>query len=148
MTTSSTSKHIVQPYLFFGGRCQEAIDHYKSAVGAQVDMLMHFDESPDPVPEGMLQPGFEKKVMHASFRIGDSVVMASDGCNEEETGFKGLALTLTVPSEAEADRAFNALAAGGKVIMALDKTFWSPRYGILEDKFGVNWMVMVPGPQP
>lgn len=143
--STSTSNCVVQSYLFFGGRCQEALDFYRSAVGAQVDMVMRFDESPDPMPEGMLQPGFEKKVMHASFRVGDSVIMASDGCNEADGGFKGFSLALTVPTEAEADRAFNALAAGGKVVMALDKTFWSPRYGILEDRFGVSWMVMVPG---
>jgi PhnB protein len=141
-THASTS---ITPYLFFGGRCQEALDFYKAAVGAQVGTVMRFDQSPDPMPEGMLQAGFEHKVMHSDFRIGDSTIMASDGCSEADTGFKAFSLALTVPDEASADRAFNALAEGGKVTMALAKTFWSPRYGMLTDRFGVDWMVMVPG---
>jgi PhnB protein len=139
-----TSSNIT-PYLFFGGRCDEALEFYKAAVGAQVGMVMRFDQSPDPMPPGMLQAGFEHKVMHSDFRIGDTTVMASDGCSEEEKGFKGFSLALTVPDEAAADRAFNALAEGGKVNMPLGKTFWSPRYGMLTDRFGVDWMVMVPG---
>ena len=91
------STHNVTPYLFFGGRCDEALDFYKKAVGAQVGMLMRFDQSPDPMPEGMLQPGFEHKVMHSDFRVGDSTIMASDGCSEKDTGFKAFSLALTVP---------------------------------------------------
>ena len=133
---------VVEPYLFFGGRCQEALDFYTSAVGATVDMLMRFDESPDPLPEGLLQPGFENKVMHSAFRIGNSTIMASDGCSED-SGFKGFSLALSVDTEADADRIFNALAEGGQVQMPLGPTFWSPRYGQLTDRFGVAWMVMV-----
>lgn len=134
---------IVQPYLMFGGRCQEAVEFYKKALGAQVEMLMLHKDSPEQPPPGMLKPGFENKVMHTSFRIGGTTVMASDGCGEEESGFSGFSLALAVPTEAEAERAFKALSEGGKVTMPLTKTFWSPRFGMLTDRFGVNWMVNV-----
>lgn len=137
----------IQAYLFFGGRCDEALAFYTQAVGAQPGMVMRFSDSPDPMPEGMLKPGFENKVMHSEFRVGDTVVMASDGCGPEESGFKGFSLALTVPNIEDAHRNFNGLAEGGQVTMPLDKTFWSPCYGMLTDKFGVNWMVMVPGAQ-
>jgi len=133
---------VIQPYLFFAGRCQEALDFYCSAVGAEVDMIMRFDESPVPMPAGMLQPGFERKIMHSAFRVGGSQILASDGTNDD-AGFKGFQLALTVPTEADADRAFAALSDGGQVKMPLAKTFWSPRYGMLADRFGVGWMVMV-----
>ena len=110
-------------------------------------MLMRFNESPQPMPPGVLAPGFEKKVMHSSFRIGSVTLMASDGCNAD-TSFSGFSLALTVQNESEADRAFAALADGGKVTMPLAKTFWSPRYGMVTDRFGVGWMVMVAGPAP
>jgi PhnB protein len=131
---------LVQPYLFFGGRCEEALEFYREALGAEVGLLMRFRESPDPVPADMLQPGFEDKVMHASFRIGSSTMMASDGCSEGEA-FKGFSLSISLPNEAEAERAFSALSAGGEVQMPLGKTFWSPRFGMLTDRFGVGWMV-------
>ena len=134
---------LVQPYLFFGGRCEEALDFYRTALGAQVEMVMRFNESPEPVPPGMLQPGFENKIMHSAFRIGATTVMASDGC-DDKSSFSGFSLTLSVPTEADADRAFAALADGGKITMPLTKTFWSPRYGMLTDRFGISWMVMVP----
>jgi PhnB protein len=131
----------ITPYLFLGGRCEEAIAFYRSAIGAQQEFLMRYSESPDPMPPGMLQPGFEKKVMHASFRIGEQVVMASDGCGPGAK-FVGFSLALTVPTAAEAKRAFTALSAGGQVTMPIAPTFWSPMYGMLSDRFGVNWMVM------
>jgi len=133
---------IVQPYLFFGGRCQEAVEFYRKALGAQVEMVMLHKDSPEPPPPGMLKPGFENKVMHASFRIGGTTVMASDGCGEA-SNFSGFSLALAVPSEAEADRAFAALSEGGQVTMPLTKTFWSPRFGMLTDRFGVGWMINV-----
>lgn len=136
----------VQPYLFFGGRCEEALRFYEQAVGAKVLMKMRFDESPDDVPEGMLQPGFETKIMHASFTIGTTTLMASDGC-DDKSKFDGFRLTLSVSSAAAADLAFDSLAAGGRVDMPLSETFWAPRYGMVTDKFGVGWMVMVPGTQ-
>ena len=132
----------LQPYLFFGGRCEEAIAFYQSALGAKLEMMMRFNESPEPVPEGMLQAGFEAKVMHASFSIGPTTIMASDGC-DDRSPFSGFRLALSVTSAEECDRAFAALAAGGQVDMPLAKTFWSPRYGMVTDKFGVAWMVMV-----
>ena len=137
----------VTPYLFFGGRCQEALDFYRTAIGAQVGMVMRFDQSPDGVPAGMLQPGFEKKVMHSSFTVHGSTILASDGANDK-SHFSGFSLALSVPTADEADRLFAALADGGTVIMPIGKTFFSPRYGMLNDRFGVAWMVMVPGEPP
>ena len=134
---------IVQPYLFFGGRCEEALAFYGSALNAEVIMVMRFNESPQPIPSEMLQAGFESKVLHSSFRIGETILMASDGCNDKSS-FSGFSLSLSVPSEAEADRVFALLAEAGQVTMPLGKTFWSPRYGMLIDRFGIGWMVMVP----
>ena len=133
---------LVQPYIFFGGRCEEALAFYRTALGAQVDMLMHYKESPEPLPPGRLPPGFENKVMHTTFRIGGTTLMASDGC-EEGPSFAGFSLSLAVPTEAEADRAFAALADGGQVTMPMTKTFWSPRFGMLKDRFGIGWMISV-----
>jgi PhnB protein len=135
----------ITPYLFFGGRCEEALAFYGQALGAEVEMLMRFSESPEAPPPGMLQPGFEKKVMHASFRVRGIPLMASDGCDDKSKA-EGFRLALAVPSESEARRAFDALAAGGSVQMPLDKTFWSPCFGMLTDRFGIGWMVTVAGP--
>lgn len=134
---------LVQPYLFFGGRCEEALAFYRAAIGAQVEMLMRYDEAPDRPPEGMLAPGFEKKVMHSSFRVGESVLMASDGCGPQDCDFKGFSLSLSLPTEAEVEKAFASLAEGGTVQMPLTKTFWSQRFGMLTDRFGLGWMVTV-----
>ena len=133
----------VQPYLFFDGRCEEAINFYRKAVGAEVTMLMRFKESPDP---GMSPPGSGEKILHASFRIGDSTVLASDGECSGRQNFQGFALSLTVANDAQADRAFAALSDGGKVKMPLNKTFFSSRFGMLADRFGVSWMVYVAPP--
>jgi PhnB protein len=132
----------ITPYLTFGGRCEEALEFYREALGAEVEMLMRFNESPEPAPPGMLQAGFEKKVMHASFRVRGAPLMASDGC-DDRSKFDGFRLSLAVPTEAEARRAFDALAAGGSVQMLLSKTFWSPCFGMLTDRFGLGWMVTV-----
>ena len=137
-------KTLVQPYLFFGGRCEEALEFYRTAIGAEVEMIMRFNESPEPTRPGMLAEGFENKVMHASFRVGESTVMASDGCSPEDGKFNGFSLSISVPGEADADRVFAALSDGGTVKMPLTKTFWSPRFGMLEDRFGIGWMVIVP----
>ncbi len=139
------SDTLIQPYLYFAGRCEEAIDFYKSAIGAQVEMVMLFKDS--PAPPGVLQPGFENKVMHSSFRVGGSTVMASDGCNDQSK-FEGFGLSLKVATEAEANRAFAALADGGQVKLPLAKTFWSPCFGMVTDRFGVDWLVIVPGQPP
>jgi PhnB protein len=133
----------VQVYLFFDGRCEEAIEFYKKTVGAEVMMLMRFKDSPEPPQPGMIPPGSEDKVMHTSLRIGDTMVMASDGRCEGSTSFQGFSLSLTVADEAEADRVFAALAEGGQIQMPLTETFWSPRFGMLSDRFGVGWMVSV-----
>src|SRR5213075_2220448 len=113
----------IQPYLFFNGNCEEAIEFYRKALGAEVEMMMRFKESPEPAPPGMVPPGFENKIMHCSFRVGQTTVMASDGCSANKASFEGFSLSVTVPNEADADRVFNALAAGGKVTMPLNKTF-------------------------
>jgi PhnB protein len=134
------SNTIVQSYLFLGGRCDEALEFYRTALGAQVDFLMRYKESPEPLPPGRLPPGFENKVMHSTFRIGETTLMASDGCQEGQS-FAGFSLSLAVPTKAEADRAFAALAAGGQVKMPLTKTFWSPCFGMVTDRFGIGWMV-------
>ena len=135
----------ITPYLDFAGRCDEAIAFYREALGAEVEMLMRFDESPEPPPPGMLQAGFEKKVMHATFTVRGVRLMATDGCDDKTT-FSGVRLNLQVPTEADARRAFDALAAGGIVQMPLTKTFWALCFGMVTDKFGLGWMVMVPGP--
>jgi PhnB protein len=131
----------VQPYLFFNGRCEEAIEFYKKALGAKVEMVMRFKDSPEPPEPGMVPPGSENKIMHSCFRIGDTNVMASDGCSAEQASFNGFSLALSPKDEAEADRLFNALAEGGQVQMPLAKTFWSPRFGVVADRFGVSWMI-------
>ncbi len=142
-----TTKTLVQPYLFFGGRCDEALEFYQTALGARVEMRMRFHESPEPMPSGMLADGFENKVMHASFQVGEMTLMASDGCGgQDEAGFNGFRLALSFPTEAEVNRAFDALAEGGEVDLPLAKTFWSPRYGMVTDRFGLGWMVMVSAP--
>lgn len=141
----STKNRTIEPYLFFNGRCEEAINFYKQALNAEVVMLMRFKESPEPPPPGTMPANWGDKVMHASLRIGGSMVMASDGCGEK-TQFEGFSLAIAVSDEADADRVFNALSAGGEVRMPLSKTFWSPRFGMLQDKFGIGWMVNVATP--
>lgn len=133
----------VEPYLFFNGRCEEAVEFYKKALGAEVIMLMRFKESPEPPAPGMIPPGSENKIMHVSLRVGDTTVMASDGRCTGQTDFQGFSLSLTVANETEADRKFVALADGGQVQMPLGKTFWSPCFGMVADRFGVGWMVTV-----
>jgi len=137
-----TNNAIVQSYLFFDGKCEEAIEFYKKALGADVKMLMRFKDSPEPLPPGC-GPTDASKVMHAQFQIGETVIMASDGRATGNPKFEGFAQALTVPTEAEADKAFNALAKGGKVEQPLAKTFFSAKFGMVVDKFGVFWMVMV-----
>ena len=134
----------VQSYLFFDGRTEEAIEFYKKALGAKVEMLMRFKECPDPMPEGAVPPGSENKVMHSSVKIGDTVVMMSDGGCQNKTKFDGFSLSVSAANPAEAEKVFNALAEGGQVRMPLGKTFFSPRFGMVADKFGVGWMVIVP----
>jgi PhnB protein len=141
MTTTATNHPgRVEPYLFFDGRCDEAIQFYKKALGAEVQMLMRFKECPDPKA---VPPGQGEKVMHASLRIGETSMMASDGQCKGVGKFEGFALSIGASTEAEADRWFAALAEGGQVRMPLAKTFFSPKFGMVADRFGVTWMVLV-----
>ena len=131
----------VQPYLFFDGRCDEALDFYKQTLGATVEMLMRFKDAPD---QSMVSPDNREKVMHCSLRIGDSTVMASDGRCMGKPVFQGVALTITAKDDAEAERLFAALGAGGQVQMPMSETFFASRFGALADKFGANWLVIAP----
>ena len=137
----------IEPYLFFDGNCEEAIEFYKRVLGAQA-IVMRYKDTPEPQPPGMVPPGSEKKVLHMSLRIGDSVVMGSDGSCSGKANFAGIMLAHSVATEADADRVFAGLAEGGRVDMPLTKTFFSPKFGMLADKFGVGWMVMVDAPPP
>jgi PhnB protein len=136
-----TSKAIVQSYLCLDGKCEEAIEFYKRALGAEVITLMRYKDSPEPPPPGCA-PMDSNKVMHAQFRVGDTILMASDGRASGHPSFQGISLSLTMPTEAEAKRAFNALADGGLVQMPLAKTFFSACFGMVADRFGVTWMVL------
>jgi PhnB protein len=134
----------VQSYLFFyDGRCEEAIEFYKKAIDAKVEMLMRFKDAPEKPSEGCVAPGSDDKVMHASFRVGDTMIMASDGTGLQKGGFDGFSLSLAVKDKGQADRYFNALSEGGNVMMPLGETFWSPRFGMVKDRFGIGWMVNV-----
>ncbi|MBK8183970.1 MAG: VOC family protein [Candidatus Competibacteraceae bacterium] len=131
----------VLTYLFFEGSCEEAIEFYRHTLDAQVDMLMRYQDSPDPE---MITAGSENKILHAELRIGDTVLMASDNPSSEQSSFQGFSLSLSPTNAADADRLFNALADGGQVQMPLGKTFWSPCFGMVTDRFGVSWMINVP----
>ena len=133
----------VQPYLFFDGRCEEAIGFYREAIGAKVEMLMRMKDSPEPPQPGMCPPGSENKVMHAALRVGETMVMASDGRCLGKPSFQGFSLSLNAKDEPDAKRLFNALADGGQVQMPLGKTFFAPCFGMVADRFGVSWMVIV-----
>ncbi|HYD94172.1 MAG TPA: VOC family protein [Noviherbaspirillum sp.] len=133
----------VQPYLFFNGRCEEALGFYREALGAEVTMLMRYKDSPEPPPPGMVPPGSENKVMHAAFRVGDTLLMASDGNCAGTPDFQGFSLSVSAPDEAAAQRMFATLSEGGQVRMPLGKTFFSPCFGMAADRFGVGWMVIV-----
>ncbi len=133
----------VQAYLNFEGRCEEALEFYRTALGAEVTMLMRFKDSPEPCAPGMVPPGAENKVMHSQFRIGKTTVLASDCRCSGKPAFQGFSLSLTVPNPGLAEKLFAALANGGKVQMPLAKTFFSPSFGVVADRFGVSWMVYV-----
>jgi PhnB protein len=140
MTTTATKAQMIQPYLIFNGRCEEALNFYRKALGAEVGMLMRFKESPD---QSTVAPGTGDKVMHSSFQVGGSTVMASDGRCQGKPSFEGFSLCLTVANDAEAERFFTALSQGGQVEMPLTKTFFSSRFGMVADQFGVSWMIYV-----
>lgn len=133
----------ITPYLDFSGRCEEALEFYGKALGAEVETILRYNESPTPPPPGMLAPGFEKKIMHASFRVRGIPLMASDGV-DANSKFDGMGLALVVPTEADARQAFEALADGGQIDMPICSTFWSSCFGMVTDRFGLRWMVSVP----
>ena len=136
--SANTNKRIVQPYLSFEGRCEEALDFYRKAIGAEATVLMRCKDSPDP---GMCAPGEEDKVMHASVQIGETTILASDGRCGGQPNFQGISLSLTAPDEADAERLFAALSESGQVQLPLIKTFFSPRFGMVADRFGLSWMI-------
>ena len=135
----------VKPYLYFNGRAEEAIDFYCRAIGAEKLFLMRFKESPD---QSVVPPGKDDKVMHAEFRVGSSSLMASDGmCDESQQGsFGGITLSILTPIPSKAEDIFAALSEGGQIQMPLTETFFSPRFGMVADRFGVSWMVLVQSP--
>src|SRR5882724_10461237 len=133
---------LVQPYLFLDGRCEEAIEFYRRALGAEVEMLMRFKDSPEPPKPGACPPGSDDKVMHASLRIGQTFLMVSDGRCTGKPNFQGFSLSLAVQTDAEAGKIFAALADGGQAQMPLTKTFFSSSFGMVADKFGVSWMIL------
>lgn len=135
----------LQPYLMFDGRCEEAYEYYRGALGAEATMLLRFKDA--PMPADQQPPGSENKIMHMQFRVGDSIVLASDGRCQGHPNFQGFNLTLNVADEAEANKVFAALSDGGQVQMPLGKTFFSPCFGMLADRFGVNWIIIVRPPQ-
>jgi PhnB protein len=141
--STTQNRLTVQPYLNFDGRCEEAIEFYRRALGAEVNMMMRYKESPEPPPPGCVPPGSENRIMHASLRIGETTLMASDGRCGGKPDFQGFSLSLTAATEDQAERLFGALADGGKVEMPMAKTFFSPRFGMVFDRFGVMWMVLV-----
>lgn len=132
----------LEPYLFFQGCCEEALNFYQQVFNAKQTMLMRYRESPEPPPMP-LPPGWEEKVMHASLEIGETVLMASDGCGAEATRFEGFSLCVEMPDAGSAARVFDKLAQGGAVQMPLDKTFFASCFGMVTDRFGVGWMIIV-----
>lgn len=135
----------VLAYLNFDGRCEEAIEFYRQTLGAETEVVMRFKDSPEPCPEGMLPPGTENKVMHASFRIGETTIMASDCHAAGKPTFQGISLAINPSNESKAKQLFDALAKGGKVETPLMKTFFSPAFGVVSDRFGVTWMIHAEG---
>jgi PhnB protein len=141
--TLSLQQATLNTYLFFNGRCEEALEYYQQHLAAKLELLLRFSDSPEPIPEGMLPDGFDNKIMHSELRIGNIRVLASDGCGGDAS-FSGCSLALTLQTEDDVRRVFDALADGGQVDMPLDKTFWSPLYGQVTDRFGISWMLMLP----
>lgn len=129
----------VQPYLFFDGKCEEALEFYKGAIGAKVDMMMRFKEAPD---QSQMQPNTGEKVMHAAFHVGTTQVLASDGHCAGKPSFQGFGLALNAKNDAEAEKLFTAVGKGGQVLQPLTKTFFASKFGMVADKFGIMWMVM------
>lgn len=144
MTTPNQASTTIQPYLFFRGRCEEAIAYYKNTIGAEVVMMMRFKDSPEEPGSHTIPPEMAERIMHASLRIGGAEILMSDGMKSGDCDFDCVSLAVSVASEAECDRIFNGLAADGTVQMPLGSTFFAKRFGAVADKFGVGWMILVP----
>ncbi len=142
MTTSQTKR--LEPYLFFDGRCEEAIEFYKKSIGAEAGMMMRVGDSPEGGGNGVPKD----KILHATFFVGNTLVMASDGWAKGQPKFEGFCLSINAKDEAESKKLFDALSEGGQVTQPLIKTFFSPSFGMVKDKFGVHWMVLVPQAMP
>jgi len=132
----------VAPYLFFDGRAEEAIEYYRRVLDAKVERILRFKDSPESKP-GMTPPGAENKIMHAELRFGDTVLLMSDGHCAGKPEFRGFGIALSVANDGDADRRFAALSDGGQVQMPLTKTFFTSKFGMVLDRFGVMWMVLV-----
>ncbi|MFO0987727.1 MAG: VOC family protein [Alphaproteobacteria bacterium] len=148
-TAANAATNAILPYLFFNGRCEEAVNFYKKALGGEIEMLMRWKDNPD-LPKDGCAPGMPfdpQKIMHATLKVGDAILMASDGMPQEKSGFQGFSVSLTARNDGECDRWFNALAEGGQVQMPLGKTFFAQRFGAVADRFGVSWMIIVPPSQ-
>ncbi len=137
--TGSVAALKVEPYLFFGGRCEEAVEFYRQALNAEVVAMMRFKDAPE---SGGCGPANGERIMHAGFRVGETLIMASDGCDDSKPKFEGFALSITAPNEAEAARRFTALADGGQIVQPLMQTFFAKSFGMVTDRFGVMWMVI------
>ena len=140
MTVQTTTA--VQPYLFFDGKCEEALEFYKTAIGAKVDMLMRFKENPDKPDPSHMPPNSGDKVMHAAFKVGDTQILASDGHCAGKPSFQGFGLALNAKNDAEAEKLFAALGKGGQIQQPLVKTFFASKFGMVADRFGIMWLVI------
>jgi len=132
----------IQPYLFFDGRCEEAIDFYRRTIDARVTQLMRFKDVPNACSPGTQQ---ENKIMHASLQVRGATILASDGECQGKANFDGFGLSLQAPNDSEAERLFGALSDGGAVRMPMTKTFFASKFGMVKDRFGVTWMVLAGG---
>lgn len=132
--------HVI-PYVFFDGRCQEALDFYKKAIGIQPGMMMRYGDSPEPSPEGMTIP--KDNIMHAEFKLGDTTIFCSDGMSQGTPKFDGFSLAIAADDKSDCEKKFKALSDGGEVVQPLIETFFAHSFGMLKDKFGVNWMLIV-----
>jgi len=131
---------LLQPYLFFEGRCEEAISFYQKAVGAKAGVINRFKDSPDPP---IARPEMADKIMHAEIRIGDNVLLVSDGMSSTgQPRFQGFSLSLQVADAEEAEKVFLALSVGANIQTPLTETFFATRFGMLTDRFGIGWMII------
>jgi PhnB protein len=137
MSKESTSLQI-NPYLVFAGTCREAFDLYEKCLGGRIEMIQTHGES---AMADHVSPEWRDKIIHARMRVGDNILMGSDGPPERYQVPQGIAVSLQLKDPAEADRIFNDLSAGGRVDMPIQETFWAARFAMFTDRFGIPWMV-------